>query len=96
MDAIKWLQEWYKSNCDGDWEHLFGVQITTLDNPGWLIEIDLTDTDEEDKDFCKIKYDKGDDDWLLCYVKENVFYGNGDPDKFFKIIEIFKEWVEGK
>ena len=59
MDAIKWLQEWYKSNCDGDWEHLFGVQITTLDNPGWLIEIDLTDTDEEEKDFCDIKYDKG-------------------------------------
>lgn len=39
MDIIKWLQEWHKSNCDGYWEYLFGVQITTLDNPGWLIEI---------------------------------------------------------
>ena len=32
MSLIRWLEEWYKSQCDGDWEHLFGVEIGTLDN----------------------------------------------------------------
>ena len=30
------LQKWYKSQCNGDWEHSFGIKIETLDNPGWI------------------------------------------------------------
>ena len=22
-----WLQEWYKNQCDGDWEHEYGIKI---------------------------------------------------------------------
>lgn len=33
MDILKWLENWYSSNCDGDWEHLYGITIRTLDNP---------------------------------------------------------------
>jgi hypothetical protein len=36
---IKWIQQWYVSQCDGDWEHECGIKITTLDNPGWDIKI---------------------------------------------------------
>jgi hypothetical protein len=28
------LQTWYTEECNGDWEHQFGVDIGTLDNPG--------------------------------------------------------------
>jgi hypothetical protein len=38
------LQEWYRSRCDGDWEHSYGVKVETLDNPGWLVTVDLEDT----------------------------------------------------
>lgn len=24
---IKWLEKWYKDNCDGDWEHFYGIRI---------------------------------------------------------------------
>ncbi|WP_442856026.1 Imm53 family immunity protein [Butyrivibrio sp. LB2008] len=24
MNYIKWLEEWYKSYCNGDWEHGYG------------------------------------------------------------------------
>lgn len=27
MDSLKWLQEWYIQNCDGDWEHCYGIEI---------------------------------------------------------------------
>lgn len=39
MDVFQWLQEWYIQNCDGDWEHCYGIKIGTLDNPGWSIDI---------------------------------------------------------
>ena len=45
---IKRMQDWYLQMCDGDWEHSYGVEIKTLDNPGWNVEIDLTGTLFED------------------------------------------------
>ena len=44
MDLIKWIEEWYLSNCNNDWEHCYGVKIDNIDNPGWTINIDLIDT----------------------------------------------------
>jgi len=35
-DLLKWLQDWYAARCYGDWEHEFGINIRTLDNPGCL------------------------------------------------------------
>lgn len=46
-ELINRLADWYADQCDGDWEHEFGVTIETLDNPGWLIKVDLSDTDAE-------------------------------------------------
>ena len=37
------IQDWYKINCDGDWEHSYGYKIETLDNHGWSVIIDLKD-----------------------------------------------------
>jgi hypothetical protein len=34
--TLTWLQAWYAEQCDGDWEHQFGVSVETLDNPGWV------------------------------------------------------------
>ena len=44
-DVWTWLQAWYVSQCDGDWEHQNGISISTLDNPGWEVPIDLVDVD---------------------------------------------------
>jgi hypothetical protein len=44
-DALKQLQNWFSSQCDGDWEHNFGFTIETIDNPGWSLEVDLNNTE---------------------------------------------------
>ncbi len=90
---LNWLMAWYKSNCDGDWEHLYGIKIGTIDNPGWSVDIELLDTPLEDKPFQKIQVDNG-DDWIVCLVKDNVFTGAGDPSKLEIILKIFRDWVE--
>ena len=33
QSMMGFLQSWYQSQCDGDWEHEFGIRIETLDNP---------------------------------------------------------------
>lgn len=94
MDFLKWLNEWYKSNCNGDWEHCNQIKIETLDNPGWWVKIDLSDTELENQSFEKNIIQNGDDDWMFCRVENNIFSASGDPNKLIKILEIFKLWAE--
>jgi hypothetical protein len=100
MSRIHELQEWYLSQCNGDWEHEFGVKINTLDNPGWTIEIDLEGTGIEERPFAERAYGVGDDagqsgdEWLHCMIDEGKFKGAGGPRKLEEIIEIFLGWAK--
>ncbi len=93
MDTINWLQDWYKQNCDGDWEHSYGINIYTLDNPGWSVNIELTDTNLEFKNFETIQIYINENNWINCKVTNGKFIGGGDSDKLETILKIFKEWV---
>ena len=92
------LQRWYEAQCDGEWEHAFGVKIGTLDNPGWKVDINLSGTDLEDRTFVRVEraLDKPqpNDEWLTCYVAERRFLGFGGSDKLAEIIAMFLEWAE--
>ena len=95
MSLLKWLEEWYKSQCDGEWEHLFGIKIYTLDNPRWRITIDISDTELENKKYDAYQVINNEEsDWIFCHVKDGCFEGAGDPSKLEEIIQRFKEWVE--
>ena len=49
--ALSRFQHWYKSMCNDDWEHTYGVCITNIDNPGWSLKIELIDTPIYEKKF---------------------------------------------
>ena len=93
-NSLEWLSAWYFSNCDGDWEHDFGVTIETLDNPGWSITIDLKDTDVRVRDFEWKYYEQSDRDWYGYRVMDGKFFASGDPFKLDFLIGIFRNLVE--
>ena len=98
MNALERLQEWYADQCDGDWEHRYGVKIESLDNPGWLVKVDLMDTELQDKPFAPIEHglQEGDPehDWMICSIIEgSTFRGAGDPSKLEAILESFLAWA---
>jgi Immunity protein 53 len=99
MNAIDDLQRWYLSQCNESWEHSYGVKIDTLDNPGWSVSIDLTNTKLESTSFKKVSYgveEEGKDsgtDWLVCEKKQNQFIGHGGPMKLEEIITVFLSWA---
>lgn len=99
-DTIKRLQDWYISNCDGDWEHSFGVKIDTLDNPGWSIQINLEGTPLEGVKFEEYAYGVGDaaegsgDNWVCCRVTDGIFEAVGGPTKLDEMLLQFLTWAE--
>jgi hypothetical protein len=52
-DPADQVARWYASQCDGDWEHSFGITIETLDNPGWSLRVDLRRTELEDRSLAR-------------------------------------------
>lgn len=93
VDILNWIQEWYKNQCDGDWEHMYGVKIDNIDNPGWMVTIDLLDTDLEDKEYVESNYDNEDGKWKLCMVRDGKFEGHGDPERLVELLEEFRKWA---
>jgi hypothetical protein len=92
-DALARLSKWYAAQCDGEWEHGMGVAITTVDNPGWLVKINLQGTGCERGVFRDVKINNGDNDWLQCSVKDAKFIGAGDPSKLEIILDHFLSFV---
>ncbi|MBU1112456.1 MAG: immunity 53 family protein [Candidatus Omnitrophica bacterium] len=99
MEELKKLQKWYEDQCNGDWEHQYGVSINTLDNPGWTVMIDLNDTPLNNKQFETVAEGVGEksipesNNWIECKIENNQFVGVGGPDKLERIIEIFLNWA---
>jgi hypothetical protein len=47
LDDLEWLEHWYATQCHGDWAEDRGVMIESLDNPGWMLRVDLRGTELE-------------------------------------------------
>lgn len=93
MTTVGRLQSWYSKQCNGEWEHSYGVRIGTLDNPGWSVEIDLAGTSLADRPLEKIQRDSG-TDWILCELYADQFRGFGGPSNLGEILDIFLSWAE--
>ena len=82
-DHVVWLSDWYAAQCDGVWEHSYGVTIGTLDNPGWTVKVDLSGTQLAGRAFEPVSYrlegpnDTADAHWHSCRVAEGCFEGAG-------------------
>lgn len=91
---IQWLQDWTKSQIDGDWEHELGISISMLDNPGWILSADISNYGDFLTEAKPLGRDN-DVDWIdfeirviaKTYVYIEIF---GDISKLNKILYSFK------
>ena len=91
--AIKHVQTWFSSQCDGEWEHSFGIQIETLDNPRWLVTIDLQGSGLPTEDASIVSDMEDERAWLDCQISEGTFRGAGGPHMLAAILETFWRWA---
>lgn len=90
MNHLDWLESWYLEQCDGDWEHTYGVRVETLDNPGWSLEIDLAGTSLEDLVQSRHQEERNENDWIAYEIKDSKFLGAGGPGNLGELIDVFR------
>ena len=93
MQELSLIQDWFAAQCDDEWECDYGIKITTIADPGWSLEIDLSETILEGRAFESIDVETSDDDWYHIEVVDNQFKGQGDPTKLAVIIRSFLDWA---
>lgn len=93
MDEIRELQDWYLSRCDGEWEHKYGINIVSLDNPGWTVDMALTGTGLENVPFVEIIDMSSEREWLRCWVDDNGWHGAGGPLMLAQLLRHFLAWA---
>ncbi|MBC6697980.1 immunity 53 family protein [Hymenobacter sp. BT190] len=95
MDLLQRIQRWYILNCNGDWEHTYGVSVwhgisvQTLDNPGWIVSIDLTDTCIRQTTISYVSHDRSATDWFSYKVENGKFEAFGGPENLTEILSFF-------
>jgi len=96
MKELERLQAWYLAQCDGEWEHGYGVSIDTLDNPGWMVDINLKGTSLENRSFLEVArgMEPDETDWISCKVEGAKFQGAGGASNFGEILGVFLDWAE--
>jgi len=103
-DLLNRLCNWYQSQCDGEWEHAFGIEVDTIDNPGWSLSVNLADTYLSRLRFKPITEGEEDDNydeegntigpWFSCHIVNNIFFGVCDPSQLPRLLSIFLDWAD--
>jgi hypothetical protein len=94
MSFLQEIQSWYSTQCDGDWEHQYGIEIGTLDNPGWFLKIDLTGTHLSGVPFVELKNDVSENDWFHCKVENDQFAAGGGVHNLEHLLGVFLNWAK--
>jgi hypothetical protein len=87
------LQAWYQRQCNGFWEHSYGVTIESLESPGWVVVVDLMETPLECETMPDVRRERSPKDWLICEVIHKQFRGQGDSQKLLDILAVFETWA---
>jgi len=91
---LAWLEAWYQSQANGEWEHAYGIRVTTLDNPGWNLRVDLAHTALEGKHLNPVRIERSETDWLSCWVKDGGFEGACGPANLEELLGEFRGFAD--
>ncbi|WP_308403849.1 Imm53 family immunity protein [Streptomyces sudanensis] len=92
--GTRYIQSWYASNCDGEWEHEFGIRMVTTDNPGWHIRIDVAETDLEGVVLPRERRDLPGGGWMIAWSDGEVFQAACDPGSLGHVDALFEKAAE--
>lgn len=96
MPILRWLQWWYLTHCDDEREHNHGIDIGTLDNPGWRVRIDLNRTELYGRKLdLPLTGRDNENDWIQVKCDGEIFEGFGGPNNLEEVLMVFRCFAEG-
>lgn len=89
IDVILEIEKWLSEQCDGDWEHTYGMTIETTDNPGWYVQIDLNETALSDIVKPFYRSERSEVNWIQFEIKDSKFTGSSGIGNLKELLQCF-------
>lgn len=89
------LMSWYAGNCDGDWEHSYGVKIEAPERGGWELEADLLDTAHATDALPRTESRCSDTDWTAVEIRDGVYRAAGGDCTLLELVSGLTAFIEG-
>lgn len=89
---VTWLGAWFKSKCNGDWEYAKAITILTTIEPGWQVDIELSD--EKIKSQQETSLEKSEKDWWQYKIDTQTFSASGGVASLSNLMMIAKNHIE--
>ncbi|VWD32866.1 hypothetical protein BLA18112_06196 [Burkholderia lata] len=90
IDSLTALQRWYESRCDGVWEHAHGIEIATLDNPGWKVKLDGGSFGK----VIDLAIERDESDWISVRATDAEFAGYRGAGNLPELLALAVEWID--
>ena len=91
-----WLQAWYATQCNGEWEHEYGLEVKTIDNPGWSLAIDLNGTSLAGRPYERQAIHRSEHEWVTTSVEGGQFRAACGPLNLGEALYMFRRWAEAE
>ncbi len=85
-DILAWLVSWYIEQCDGEWEHAYGLSLDTLDNPGWVVVVDAPNGRSFGVDRPLSRRDIAEDHWVFLDIVGGKLRGVGSARHLLELL----------
>jgi len=92
LSPLEYLVAWYAEHCNGDWEHAFGIELVTIDNPGWHLKVGLVETGLEGRVIPPEEITRSDHDWITVKSDGSVFVAFGGSSNLQELLERFRSF----
>ena len=93
--VIDELNRWFLSQCDDDWEHSHHIELSTTDNPGWAIVIELRGTELESRPFEPLEVKGSATDYFACWRYPDAWQADCGMRNLNEAFGCFLDWVRG-
>ena len=84
------LGQWFVAQSNGDWEHGEGIEVTTIDNPGWAIRIRIEDTNLQGRMQDWVRWERDELAWLYWRSTGLVFEAACGPAELTRALDTFR------
>lgn len=92
-DLLDVIGTWYRAQCDETWEHRWGVTLRSLDNPGWLLRVDLVGTDRAGRTAPEVEQRRSEEQWLVWGADGDRWEGACGPLQLEELLRCFVDWL---
>jgi hypothetical protein len=93
-EELDTLRAWYAAQCNGEWEQQYGVTISTLEDSGWQLRVDLVGTHLAGAEITRELTVRAKGDWVEVWSDGFTFYGNGGVANLGELLAAFAGFAE--